>query len=105
MGTLDAEREDMLREHVAALETDLANYAALTRQRDRLQLEAVPLTQRKADLLLAAYQAGRAELGLVLAARRESQALRLQVIELTAQQQRLAARLHYLYTPDSEIAP
>lgn len=104
LAALDAEREGMLREHVATLEADLADYAALTRQRDRLQQEAVPLAQRKADLLMAAYQAGRVELGLVLAARRESQELRLQIIELTAQQQRLAARLHYLFTPDPEIA-
>lgn len=105
LAEVDAEREAMLREHVAALEADLADYKALTRQRDRLQQEAAPLAQRKADLLLAAYQAGRAELGLVLTARRESQALRFQIIELTAQQQQLAARLHYLYTPDPEIAP
>ena len=95
--SLDAEREDRLREHQAELATDLADHEALTRQISRVQQEALPLAQRRVDLLLAGYQAGRTDLGQVLAARRDWQELRLQHLSLLAQQQILAARLHYRF--------
>lgn len=101
---LDAEREDMLRDHVAALEGELADYTALTQQRDRLQHEALPLAQQKEAILQAGYQNVRAELGQLLTARREIRELRLQILTLTASQQRLAARLHYLYPTTTPIA-
>lgn len=103
--SLTAEREAMLREHQAALETELATHQTLSRQLDRLQRDALPLAQEKVALQLAAYRSGRGDMAQVLAARREWRDLQLQTITLENQQQVLAARLHYLFQDHEEIAP
>lgn len=100
--SLEAAQQDMLREHQAELEANLADYDALTQQIHRLQQEVIPLAQQKIDLQLASYQASRTDLNTVLASRRELRELQLQAIVLTAQQHMLAARLHYLFSPVGE---
>lgn len=105
VASLDAERDDMQRDHAATLENELADYAALTRELTRLQQEALPLAAQRVELQRAGYEAGRTDLGAVLAARRDWRELRLKGLELTQQQQVLAARLHYLYDYTEETAP
>ena len=105
LASLDAEREDMQRDHAATLENELADYAALTRELIRLQQEALPLAMQRVALQRAGYEAGRTDLGSVLAARRDWHELRLKSLALTQQQQMLAARMHYLYDYSGETAP
>ena len=97
---LEAEREDLLRRHTEELERDLAEYErldrALTRQRDAL----LPLLASKLDLLHAGYSADKASLTEVMAARAESRAAQLQLIELEGQRSLAAARLYFGYGED-----
>ena len=97
---LEAEREDLLRRHTEELERDLAEYErldrALTRQREAL----LPLLASKSNLLQAGYSADKASLTEVMAARAESRAAQLQLIELEGQRSTAAARLHFGYGED-----
>lgn len=102
---IEAERESMTREHRAILEAEVADYAALMQQLNRLQQDAVPLAQDRVDLQMAAYRSGRTDLTQVLQARRELRDIRLQAIALENQQQVLAARLHFLFENTEETAP
>ena len=94
---LDAEREATLREHIEMLETDLAEYEQLERSLHRQQETLLPLAQKKVDLALAGYSAGKTELLHVIAARRDLIDLRLRTIDLEGQRTGTAARLHYAY--------
>lgn len=94
---LDAQRDALLREHSSALQDDLADMAALARQLERAREAALPLAREKVDIQAAAYQAGKAELGALLAARRELADLRLRVVDLESRRAAIAARLTYAY--------
>lgn len=94
---LDAERQAMLREHVAELEVDLAQYTRLGRQLSRIQNTRLPLANQKVALQLASYRAGKADLANVLAARRELIEIRLQQLDLQSQYAVLAAKLTFSY--------
>lgn len=96
---LDSERRDAEREHAADLESDLADYAALDRQAQRLSEEAQPLARQRLGLLTAAYAAGRADPAQLLAARRELHELRLEALATAGERRRLAARLHFQRDP------
>src|SRR5690606_191488 len=90
---VDAEREAMLREHTAELDSDLARYTTLKQQIARLQHTRLPLAQQKVDLQLASYRAAQADLATVLGARREWIEIRLRHIDLESQQAVLIAKL------------
>ncbi|RKQ60787.1 outer membrane protein TolC [Vogesella indigofera] len=94
---IDAEREAMLRDHASELDSNMADYVALGRQLDRTRQEWLPLAQQKVDLVTASYQAGKADLTAVLAARRELIEQRFKLIELDYQRASSAARLHFAY--------
>lgn len=94
---IDAEREAMLRDHTAELESELANYTLLSRQLDRLKQTWLPLTQGKVELQLAGYRAGKSDIAAVLAARRELIDLRLKRIELEGQRAAVAATVYFAY--------
>jgi cobalt-zinc-cadmium efflux system outer membrane protein len=95
---LDAEREAVMREHAAMLETDLAEYQrldnAVKRQRDVL----LPLASEKVDLALAAWRGGKGELVDLVMARRELIDADLKAIALEGARQQIAARLHFAYS-------
>ncbi len=97
----EAERDGMLRDHARDLEEQIAEYTALTRQLDRAERTALPLSDEKIRLLMASYQAGKSELSAVLIARRERIEERLRIGELRRQQAVLAARLHFAYGDDT----
>lgn len=99
---LEAEREDMLRQHTEELERDLAEYERLERAVNRQRDALLPLLSGKLDLLLASYRAGKTGLAEVIAARAESRAAQLQLIELEGQRSMAAARLHFAYGEDAE---
>jgi cobalt-zinc-cadmium efflux system outer membrane protein len=98
---IDAEREAMLREHASALDGELADLAAASSRWKRSRISALPLAQEKVDLVVASYQAGKADLGALLAARRELIDARMRGIDLEAERETLAARLAYAYGEDA----
>lgn len=88
-----AERDDTLRRHAEEIESQLADLRALDAQAARLAGNGVALADERVALALASYQAGRGDLGAVLAARRDAADLRLRMIELQAQRSALHVRL------------
>lgn len=94
---IEAEREALLRDHANELDSNVADYVALGRQLDRARQEWLPLAQQKVDLATASYQAGKADLTVVLAARRELIEQRFKLIELDYQRASSAARLYFAY--------
>lgn len=101
---LEAGQEAMRREHAAALESDIGTLVSLSRQRDRLRLEALPLAARRVELQLAGYRSGTTALTDVLEARRELHALQLKSLALEADYGILLARTHYLID-SGEVQP
>jgi outer membrane protein TolC len=97
LARVEAERESMLREHVAELESDLAEFAALERQLERTQQSGLPLAQEKVDLLMASYRGGKSDLATLLAARRELIEQRLKRIELLGRRDAIAAKVQFAY--------
>ncbi len=94
---IDAEREGMLREHTNELDSELADYAALSRQLDRARHTALSLAQEKMALQTASYKAGKGDLTAVLAARRELIDQRMKIIDLEGQRETLAAQFYFAY--------
>lgn len=96
--SLDAEREAVLREHLAMLETDLAAYQRLgsdvARQRDVL----LPLAREKVAFAEASWRGGKGDLVDLVAARRERVDAELMLIALEGERREMAARLHYAYS-------
>lgn len=94
---IEATREAAVREHAQMLESDLAAYRQLDRAVARQTDTLLPLAQEKAELVLAAYRAGRIELARVIEARSAWIDARIEAIELEGRRARVAARLHYAY--------
>jgi cobalt-zinc-cadmium efflux system outer membrane protein len=94
---LEAERTDMLREHTAALEGELADYTALNNQLARLQDTRLPLAQQKVTYQLASYQGGKADLAAVLVARRELIDAQLMQVDLQNRRDVAAATIYFSY--------
>jgi outer membrane protein TolC len=99
---LQAERADMLRDHVEILDARLAELESMDSRLDRTSTQRLPLAQQKVQLALAGYQANRGDLAALLAARREWIDTRLAELQLRNQRDALAATLHYSY---EEVAP
>ncbi|MDP3225993.1 MAG: TolC family protein [Rubrivivax sp.] len=89
-----AEREDLLRRRAEEVETQLAELRALDAQAARLQGQGLALADERVALTLAAYQAGRGELGTVLAARSALLELHLRALALDAERSDLRVRLN-----------
>lgn len=94
---LEAEQRDMLRDHTAVLEVQLADYTVLCQQLGRVRDTRLPLAHQKVDLSLASYQGGKGELSAVLTARRELIDTQLQQIDLQSRRDALAATLRFNY--------
>ena len=97
---VEAEREAMLRRHAEELEAQLAQQETLNRKLARLRDQALPLADERVRLQMASYQAGRADLGSVLAARRDRAEAQLKVIDTEAALFRLRAQLAYLLSEE-----
>ena len=93
---IEAERADTLRRHGEEIDAQLAELKALDAQHTRLERQALALNSERVALTLASYQAGRGDLGTVLAARREAVETRLRLIDLDAQRAALRVRLNTL---------
>ena len=99
LARVETERDAMLRDHTQELEANLAEYDVSLRQLARLHDVHLPLAREKVDYQFASYRAGKGDLTLVLAARRELIELRLRQIELEDKQADARARLYYFYGP------
>lgn len=93
---LQAEREDALRRVRAEVDVQVAELQRLERVQQRQQSGALPLAQERAQVTLASYQSGRADLGAVLAARKNAVEAQLRGLDLQAQVLAQQARLAYL---------
>ena len=76
---IEAEREEMLRKHAEEIDASSPTQEELARKLARLRDPALPLADQRVRLQMASYQAGRADLGAVLAARRDQVETRLKV--------------------------
>jgi len=90
---VEAERLNTLRMHQEELDGWLAEWQALQAQRERLAQQGEPLAAERVAITLSGYEAGRADLASVLAARREAVETHLRLTELDAQIAALNVRL------------
>lgn len=94
---IDSEREAVLREHIAMLEADWADYQRLSNAVVRQRSTLLPLAEEKVRLATAAWRGGKGGLVDVVAARRERIDTELKAIAIDGERQKMAARLHYAY--------
>jgi outer membrane protein, heavy metal efflux system len=102
LNQLEAEREDMVREHTQQLEESLADYERLNRAVRRSQESLVPLAKEKVGLTMASYRTGKGDLTAVIAARRELIEARLKQIDVEEQRALTNARLYFNYGETSQ---
>ncbi len=94
---MEAEQEVLLRAHQAELESGLAELEQLRRALARTEKTLIPLASKRADLELAAYQAGKTQLASVITAQRELIEAQLRQIEQQRKLSQLSASLYYAY--------
>lgn len=97
LAQMEAEQEVLLRAHRAELESGLAELEQLRKTLLRTENSLIPLASKRADLELAAYQAGNSQLGAVITAQRELIEAQLRQIEQQRKLSQLSAGLHYAY--------
>lgn len=102
---LDAEREAVLREHAAMLETDFAEYQRLANAVKRQRGVLLPLAGEKVDLAMAGWRGGKGELTDLIMARRERIDAELMAIALEGERRQMAARLRYAYSEHAYSEP
>jgi outer membrane protein TolC len=94
-------REDAIRQHLAEAQAASADWDAATSRLKRFDESLLPLSQQRADAALAAYRGGRGDLTTVLQARRDELDIKLQQLQLTADQARAYAQLLYFLPPEA----
>lgn len=92
-----AERDEMLRAHVAQTRAMLAEWQTNRNRLTRYANELIPLAQQRAEATLAAYRGGKAMLADVLSARRNELDVRLAALQLEADTAKLWAQLNFLF--------
>lgn len=95
-GQAQAERDETLREHVAEVRGQLAEWQAGRERIARYQKEVLPLASARTEAVLAAYRGGKASLAEVLAARRSESEQHLQALQLERDNARVWAQLTYI---------
>lgn len=98
-----AEREEMLRAHIAETRTMINEWENKRARSARYGRELIPFAQQRSAAVLAAYRGGRASLADVLVARRNEIDVRLQALQLESEVARLWAQLNFLL-PESHPA-
>ncbi|GGC64535.1 TolC family protein [Undibacterium terreum] len=97
-----AEREEMLREHIAETRNMINEWQNTRERQARYERELLPLARDRSQATLAGYRGGKATLVELLAARRSEIDVRLQSLQLQMDAARLWAQLNYL-TPDDAV--
>jgi outer membrane protein TolC len=95
-----AEREDMLRAHVAETRTLINEWENGRERHARYQRELIPLANDRTSAAVAAYRGGKASLTDLLAARRNEIDVRTQALQLEAEIAQLWAQLNFLFPQD-----
>lgn len=98
-----AEREEMLREHVAETRAMIDEWQNDRERHARYERELIPLANERTLAAIAAYRGGKSGLTDVLAARRNEIDVRLQALQLEADTARLWAQLNFLF-PTANMA-
>ncbi len=91
-----AERDEALREHVAEVRGQVAEWQAGRVRIARFEKEVLPLAAARTEAVLAAYRGGKASLAEVLAARRAESEQRMQWLQLERDNARAWAQLTYI---------
>ncbi|HZM46072.1 MAG TPA: TolC family protein [Burkholderiales bacterium] len=99
----EAQREEMLRAHVAEVRNMVNEWENLKERRARYSRELLPLSAQRTEAVTTAYRGARSTLGEVFAARRNEIDVRLQALQLEAEQARIWAQLNFLI-PHSTVA-
>lgn len=92
-----AERDEVLREHVALTRMQINEWQNNRERQGRYQRELIPLANDRTLAVLTAYRGGKSGLADVLAARRNQIEVRLQALQLEADTARLWAQLNFLF--------
>ena len=95
-----AERDDMLRAHVAEVRAMLLEWQNDRERLTRYARELVPLAAERTEATLASYRGAKAMLADVLQARRGETDVRLQALQLEADTARVWAQLNFLIPLD-----
>ena len=95
-----AQREDMLRSHVAEVRSMIAEWQNDRDRRDRYERDLVPLASERTQATAAAYRGAKSSLTEVLLARRNEIDVRMQLLQLEADAARLWAQLNFLFPED-----
>lgn len=95
-------REDALRQHLAEVQATRADWEAATARLQRFDDTLLPLARERAQLALAAYRGGQGALAAALEARRIEIELRLQQLQLAAEQGRAYAQLLYFLPQEKQ---
>ena len=99
-----AEREDMLRSHVAETRVQINEWENGRERIGRYSNELRPLAHQRTEATVAAYRGGKAALPEVLMARRAEIDLLLQIVQLQAETAQRWARLNYLFPDEGVMA-
>ncbi|MGB7191838.1 MAG: TolC family protein [Collimonas pratensis] len=99
-----AEREDMLRAHVAETRAMIEEWQNDRERHTRYESELIPLASQRTLAAIAAYRGGKASLTDVLAARRNVIDVRIQALQLATEADRLWAQLNFLFPADDAMA-
>jgi outer membrane protein TolC len=97
-----AERDEMLRDHVAATRAMIVEWQSGKERVARYAREVLPLAGERSQAVLAAYRGGKATLAEVLAARRNESETRMQALQLELDTARLWAQLNFLFPQESK---
>jgi outer membrane protein TolC len=91
-----AEREDVLRAHIAEARTMINEWENKRERSARFLRELIPFAQERTAAVTTAYRGGKASLPDVLAARRNEIDVRIQALQLESETARLWAQLNFL---------
>lgn len=100
---IKAEREDILREHVAQTQAMIDEWENGKERLARYNKELIPLANGQTLAAIAAYRGAKGSLAEVLSARRNEIDTRLQALQLENDTARLWAKLNYLYPDESAL--
>jgi outer membrane protein TolC len=95
-----AEREDMLRAHVAELRAMIAEWENDRERSTRYERELLPLASERTEATVGAYRGAKASIADVLLARRNEIDVHMQALQLEMDTARLWAQLNFLLPED-----
>ena len=99
-----AERDDILRAHVAEVRTLWNAWEYGLERLRRYRRELVPLARDRSQALVSAYRGGKGDLAAVVAARRNEIEVRAQSLQIESDTARAWAQLRFLYPDETPRA-